>query len=152
MGKRGEREKVAEANTHLAKNTMNTRKTHTIQGRLLPNGGHRSDRILARKDRSTCSLKSTSEREEHLEEGLDDLGARNREPKALYNLNALGKIQEVVDNRVPLGRSMRPIDERSTKGCPLVVPVPDPVVPLETKSFWSCLLARLRPVGSSLRT
>ena len=85
MGKRGEREKVAEANTHLAKNTMNTRKTHTIQGRLLPNGGHRSDRILARKDRSTCSLKSTSEREEHLEEGLDDLGARNREPKALFN-------------------------------------------------------------------
>ena len=32
MGKRGEREKVEEANTHLAKNTMNTRKTHTIQG------------------------------------------------------------------------------------------------------------------------
>src|SRR4051812_13233792 len=57
MGKRGEREKVAEANTHLAKNTMNTRKTHTIQGQLLPNGGHRSDRILARKDRSMCSLK-----------------------------------------------------------------------------------------------
>ena len=73
MGKRGEREKVAEANTHLAKNTMNTRKTHTIQGRLLPNGGHRSDRILARKDRSTCSLKSKSEREEHLGEGLDNL-------------------------------------------------------------------------------
>ncbi|WP_228393223.1 hypothetical protein, partial [Pseudomonas helleri] len=66
--------------------------------------GHRSDRILARKDRSTCSLKSTSEREEHLEEGLDDLGARNREPKALYNLNALGKIQEVVDNLVLLGK------------------------------------------------
>ena len=76
MGKRGEREKVAEANTHLAKNTMNTRKTHTIQGRLLPNGGHRSDRILARKDRSTCSLKSTSEREEHLGEGLDNLETR----------------------------------------------------------------------------
>src|SRR3954468_15299434 len=76
MGKRGEREKVAEANTYLAKNTMNTRKTHTIQGRLLPNGDHRSDRILARKDRSTCSLKSTSEREEHLEEGLDNLETR----------------------------------------------------------------------------
>ena len=70
------REKVAEANTHLAKNTMNTRKTHTIQGQLLPNGGHRSDRILARKDRSTCSLKSTSEREEHLGEGLDNLETR----------------------------------------------------------------------------
>ena len=41
--------------------------------------------LLARKDRSTCSIKSTSEREEHLEEGLDDLGARNREPKALFN-------------------------------------------------------------------
>src|SRR4051812_47395731 len=66
MGKRGEREKVEEANTHLAKNTMNTRKNHTIQGRLLPNGGHRSDRILARKDRSTCSLKSTSERKNTL--------------------------------------------------------------------------------------
>ena len=85
MGKRGEREKVVEADTHLVKNMMNTRKTHKIQGRLLPNGSHRSDRILARKDRSTCSLKSTSEREEHLEEGLDDLGARNREPKALFN-------------------------------------------------------------------
>src|SRR3954470_2496229 len=59
MGKRGEREKVAEANTRLAKNTMNTHKTHTIQGRLLPNGGHWSDRILTRKDRSTSSLKST---------------------------------------------------------------------------------------------
>src|SRR3954463_10721137 len=63
MGKRGEREKVAEANTQLAKNTMNTR--------------HRSDRILARKDRSTCSLKSTSEREEHLGEGLDNLETRH---------------------------------------------------------------------------
>src|SRR3954468_8930577 len=76
-GKAREREKVAEVNTHLAKNTMNTRKTHTIQGRLLPNGGHRSDRILARKDRSTCSLKSTSEREEHLGEGLDNLETRH---------------------------------------------------------------------------
>ena len=35
MGKRGEREKVAEADAHLAKNTMTTRKTNTIQGRLL---------------------------------------------------------------------------------------------------------------------
>ena len=88
MGKRGEREKVAEANTHLAKNTMNTRKTHTIQGRLLPNGGHRSDRILARKDRSTCSLKSTSEREEHLGEGLDNLETRHRTPRPCSTMDA----------------------------------------------------------------
>src|SRR4051812_40519321 len=88
MGKRGEREKVAEANTHLAKNTMNTRKTHTIQGRLLPNGSHRSNRILARKDKSTCSLKSTSEREEHLGEGLDNLETRHRTPRPYSTMYA----------------------------------------------------------------
>src|SRR4051812_21368121 len=88
MGNRGEREKVAEANTHLAKNTMNTRKTHTIQGRLLPNGSHRSDKILARKDRSTCSLKSTSEREEHLGEGLHNLETRHRTPRPCSTMDA----------------------------------------------------------------
>src|SRR3954467_138884 len=88
IGKRGEREKVAEANTHLTKNTMNTRKTHTIQGRLLPNGGHRSDRILARKDRSTCSIKSTSEREEHLGEGLDNPEKRHRTPRPCSTMDA----------------------------------------------------------------
>src|SRR3954464_14637806 len=93
MGKRGEREKVAKANTHLAKNTLNTRKTHTIQGRLLPNGGHRSDRILARKDRSTCSLKSTSEREEHLGEGLDNLETRHRTPRPCSTMDAGCKVQ-----------------------------------------------------------
>src|SRR4051812_4986093 len=31
IGKRGEREKVAEENTDLTKNTMNTHKNHTIQ-------------------------------------------------------------------------------------------------------------------------
>src|SRR4051812_43251328 len=94
MGKRGEREKVAEANTHLAKNTMNTRKTHTIQGRLLPNGGHQSDRILARKDRSTCSLKSTSEREEHLGKGLDNLETRHRTPRPCSTMDAWCKGDE----------------------------------------------------------
>src|SRR3954465_2952674 len=88
MGKRGEREKVAEANTHLAKNTMNTHKTHTLQDQLLPNGGHRSDRILARKARSTCSLKSTSEREEHLGEGLDNLETRHRTPRPCSSMDA----------------------------------------------------------------
>ena len=34
----------------------------------------------------------------------------------MYNLNALGKIQEGVDNPVLLGRSMRPIDISSSKG------------------------------------
>src|SRR4051812_4072329 len=86
MGKRGEMEK--EANTHLAKNMMNTCKTHTIQGRLLPNGGHRSDRILARKYRSTCSLKSTSERDEHLGEGLDNLETTHRTPRPCSTMDA----------------------------------------------------------------
>src|SRR3954463_432775 len=88
MRKRGEREKLAKANTHLTKNMMNTRKTHTIQGRLLPNDGHRSDRILARTDRSTCSLKSTSGREEHLGEGLDNLETRHRTPRPCSTMDA----------------------------------------------------------------
>src|SRR4051812_1878852 len=88
MGKRGEREKVAEENTHLAKNTMNTCKTHMIQGRLLPNGGHRSDRILARKDRSTRSLKSPSKRELHLGVGLDNLDTRHLTPRPCSTMDA----------------------------------------------------------------
>src|SRR4051812_39609410 len=105
MGKRGEREKVAEANTHLTKNTMNPCKTHTIQGRLLPNGGHRSDRILARKDRSTCSLKSTSEREEHLGEGLDNLETRRRTPRPCSTMDAGCKVQSRLVTIVgPLGK------------------------------------------------
>src|SRR3954470_16446089 len=64
--------------------TQNSHNTRTIA----PERRHRSDRILARKDRSTCSLKSTSEREEHLGEGLDNLGTRQHTPRPCSTMDA----------------------------------------------------------------
>ena len=84
MGKRGEREKGSRSGLTLhEEHDEHTQNSHNARPISLA-GGHRFDRILARKDRSTCSLDPTRRGKNTLERVLTSW-QRDTDAKALYN-------------------------------------------------------------------
>src|SRR4051794_32612805 len=84
---RGKGEGSGSEHTPREEHDEHTQNSHDTR-QIAPERHQRSDRILARKDRSTCSLKSTSEREEHLGEGLDNLETRHGTPRPCSTMDA----------------------------------------------------------------